>query len=123
MDAKQALFVEFAAVTRAIGNPHRPAILECLAQVERSFEGLAEHTDLTIANTSQHPQNLRRAWLAAALGHLGDLAEAQAVWAGLMAIKPDFRMAPRLARFGYVWPEDPALKLEGLVKSALPTGE
>ena len=57
------------------------------------------------------------------LGHLGDVAEAQAVWAGLMAIKPDFRMAPRRARFGYVWPEDPALKLEGLIKAGLSAAE
>ena len=66
--------------------------------------------------------DLGRAWLAATLGHLGEVPEAQAVWADLMAIKPDFRMAPRLARFLYQRPEDPALVLEGLVKAGLPTG-
>ena len=39
-----------------------------------------------------------------------------------MAIKPDFRMAPHLARFQYLRPEDPALVLGGLVKAGLPTG-
>ncbi len=66
--------------------------------------------------------DIGRAWLAATLGHLGEVGDARAVWADLMAIKPDFRMAPRLARFHYVRPEDPALVLEGLVKAGLPTG-
>ena len=66
--------------------------------------------------------DIGRGWLAASLGHLGEVDEAHSVWADLMAIKPDFRMAPRLARFGYQRPEDPALVLEGLVKAGLPTG-
>lgn len=63
-----------------------------------------------------------RGWLAATLGHLGEVAEAHAVWTDLMAIKPDFRMAPRLARFGYQRAEDPAMVLEGLAKAGLPGG-
>ena len=66
--------------------------------------------------------DIGRGWLAAALGHLGEVDEAQAVWADLIAIRPDFRMASRLARFQYSRPEDPALALEGLVKAGLPTG-
>jgi adenylate cyclase len=66
--------------------------------------------------------DIGRGWLAAALGHLGEVDQAQAVWADLTAIKPDFRMAPRLARFGYQRAEDPALVIEGLVKAGLPTG-
>ncbi len=69
-----------------------------------------------------HDTDIGRAWLAATLGHLGETSEAQAVWADLMALKPDFRMALRLARFHYVRPEDPALVMEGLVKAGLPTG-
>lgn len=69
-----------------------------------------------------HETDIGRGWLAAALGHLGEVAEAQAVWADLMAIKPDFRMAPRLLRFGYQRAEDTALVLDGLVKAGLPTG-
>ena len=66
--------------------------------------------------------DIGRAWLAATLGHLGEIAEAQAVWADLMVLRPDFRMALRLAPFQYTRPEDPALVLEGLVKAGLPTG-
>ncbi|MBL9047273.1 MAG: adenylate/guanylate cyclase domain-containing protein [Tabrizicola sp.] len=67
--------------------------------------------------------DIGRGWLAATLGHLGEIDQAQAVWAELMAIKPDFRMASRLARFGYQRAQDPAFVLEGLVKANLPTGE
>ncbi len=66
--------------------------------------------------------DIGRAWLAAALGHLGEVDDARTVWADLMALKPDFRLAPRLARFHYVRAEDPALVLEGLVKAGLPAG-
>lgn len=66
--------------------------------------------------------DIGRGWLAAALGYLGEVTEARAVWADLMAIKPDFRMAQRLARFVYQRSEDPALVLEGLIKAGLPTG-
>jgi len=66
--------------------------------------------------------DIGRAWLASTLGHLGEIEEARAVWEELMAMKPDFRMAPRLARFRYTRPEDPALVLSGLTKAGLPTG-
>jgi adenylate cyclase len=67
--------------------------------------------------------DIGRGWLAATLGHLGEVDQAQAVWAELMALRPDFRMAPRLERFVYQRAEDLALVLEGLVKAGLPTGE
>lgn len=60
---KQALFAEFAAVARALGHPHRLEILEHLAQGERGVEALSERVALSIANTSQHLQQLRRAGL------------------------------------------------------------
>lgn len=60
---KQALFAEFAAVARALGHPHRLELLEHLAQGERGVEALAERAGLSIANTSQHLQQIRRAGL------------------------------------------------------------
>ncbi len=63
---KQALFAEFASVARALGHPHRLEILEHLAQGERGVEALAERAGLSVANTSQHLQQLRRAGLVAA---------------------------------------------------------
>ena len=62
---KQALFAEFAAVARALGHPHRLEILEHLAQGERAVEMLSDRTDLSVANTSQHLQQLKRAGLVA----------------------------------------------------------
>jgi len=62
---KQALFAEFATVARALGHPHRLDMLEHLAQRERGVEALSERVGLSVANTSQHLQQLRRAGLVA----------------------------------------------------------
>ena len=62
---KQALYGEFALVARALGSQHRLEMLEHLAQRERSVEALAERVGLTVANASQHLQQLRRAGLVA----------------------------------------------------------
>ena len=62
---KQTLFVQFAAVAKAAAHPHRLALLEQLAQGERSVEVLADRAKLSIANASQHLQQMRRAGLLA----------------------------------------------------------
>ncbi|MCO5164222.1 MAG: metalloregulator ArsR/SmtB family transcription factor [Mesorhizobium sp.] len=62
---KQALYSEFATVARALGSQHRLEILEHLAQGERGVEALAERVGLSVANASQHLQQLRRAGLVA----------------------------------------------------------
>lgn len=61
--AKTALLEDYALVARALSAPARLKILEQLAQTERGVEILAEKTDLTVANCSQHLQQLRRAGL------------------------------------------------------------
>ena len=63
---KRDLYVQFAAVAKAIGNEHRLELLELVAQGERSVEALAERSRLSIANASQHLQHLRRAGLVTA---------------------------------------------------------
>jgi ArsR family transcriptional regulator len=63
---KRDLYVQFAAVAKAIGNEHRLELLELVAQGERSVEALAERAGLSIANASQHLQHLRRAGLVTA---------------------------------------------------------
>lgn len=60
---KLALLEEYALVARALSAPARLMLLEQLAQAERGVEALAEKTGLTIANCSQHLQQLRRAAL------------------------------------------------------------
>jgi len=63
---KRALFAQFAAVAKAIAHEHRLELIELVAQGERSVELLAGITGLSIANTSQHLQHLRRAGLVQA---------------------------------------------------------
>jgi rhodanese-related sulfurtransferase/DNA-binding transcriptional ArsR family regulator len=58
---KLRLFEQLAIVARAVGHEHRLEILEQLGQGERSVETLTERTGLSVANTSQHLQQLRRA--------------------------------------------------------------
>jgi rhodanese-related sulfurtransferase/biotin operon repressor len=66
---KRDLYVQFAAVAKAIGNEHRLELLELVAQGERSVEALADRSGLSIANASQHLQHLRRAGLVTARRH------------------------------------------------------
>jgi ArsR family transcriptional regulator len=58
---KQALFAQFAAVAKTLAHAHRLELLEQLAQGERSVETLAQRTGLSVANASQHLQQMRRA--------------------------------------------------------------
>jgi len=60
---KLALFTQFAVVAKSAAHPHRLELLEQLAQGERSVEVLADRTGLSVANTSQHLQLMRRAGL------------------------------------------------------------
>lgn len=60
---KQQLYVQFAAMAKALGHAHRLEILELLAQGERSVESLAERAGLTVGNASQHLRLMRQAGL------------------------------------------------------------
>ncbi len=60
---KHDLFSQFARVGKALGNANRLELLEFLAQGERNVEDLARVSGLSVANTSQHLQQLRQAGL------------------------------------------------------------
>ena len=60
---KHELFGQFARVAKALANGYRLELLEYLAQGERSVDALAKVSGLTVANTSQHLQQLRQAAL------------------------------------------------------------
>jgi rhodanese-related sulfurtransferase/DNA-binding transcriptional ArsR family regulator len=62
---KLALFAQFAAVAKSLGHAHRLELLEQLAQGARTVEVLADRTGLSVANASQHLQQMRRAGLVA----------------------------------------------------------
>ncbi|HJU10050.1 MAG TPA: metalloregulator ArsR/SmtB family transcription factor, partial [Candidatus Binataceae bacterium] len=56
---KRTIFEHLAAVARALGSAPRLELIELLAQTERSVEELATLSGLSVANTSQHLQQLR----------------------------------------------------------------
>lgn len=60
---KRDLFAQFARVGKTLSNGNRLEILEFLAQGERNVDELARITGITVANTSQHLQQLRQAGL------------------------------------------------------------
>jgi len=60
---KRALLVCFAQVAKALAHEHRLELLEHLGQGERSVETLAKRVGLSVANASQHLQQLRRVGL------------------------------------------------------------
>src|SRR5438445_5623087 len=62
-DFKDRLYGQFARIGKALSSPQRLEILELLAQGERTVDALAKELGLSLANTSQHLQALRRAAL------------------------------------------------------------
>lgn len=60
---KSELNEQFARIAKALANAHRLEIVDVLAQGERSVEGLAKETALSVANASQHLQALREVHL------------------------------------------------------------
>ena len=57
---KDQLFEQFARIGKSLSNGRRLEILELLAQGPRTVEELSRETGLSVANTSQHLQVLRR---------------------------------------------------------------
>jgi len=62
---KHRLYEQFAQVAKALSHADKLELLELLAQGERNVEALAKVAGLTVANTSRHLQQLRRAGLIA----------------------------------------------------------
>lgn len=60
---KKDLFAQFAQVGKSLSNGNRLELLEFLAQGERTVDELSKVSGLTVANTSQHLQGLRRSGL------------------------------------------------------------
>lgn len=65
-DFKQQLFSQFARVGKALSHGNRLELLEFIAQGPRSVEALAQLAGLSVANASQHLQQLRQAGLVLA---------------------------------------------------------
>lgn len=65
-DFKNKIYSELASISKAMANPHRLEIIELLAQSPCSVEYIADNTDMSIANASQHLQTLKTARLVKA---------------------------------------------------------
>ena len=57
---KRQIMGGIASVAKALGHAHRLELVEQLAQGAKAVEGLAAATGLSVANASQHLQQLRR---------------------------------------------------------------
>lgn len=63
---KQEIFDQFARIGKAVSNGRRLELLELLAQGKHNVETLADMCSMSVANTSQHLQNLRQSGLVTA---------------------------------------------------------
>ena len=62
-EIKQAIYAEIADMVKSMANPHRLEIIDLLANGEKSVEQIATETRMSVANASQHLQNLKKARL------------------------------------------------------------
>ena len=62
-NAKNALYDGFALVGKAVASGRRAEIIDVLSQAERSVEEIAREIGQSVANTSQHLQQLLRSGL------------------------------------------------------------
>jgi len=62
---RRTVFSHFALIGKAISHGHRLEMIDLMAQAERSVEDMARILRLSVANTSQHLQQLRRVGLVA----------------------------------------------------------
>ncbi len=63
---KDAIYEQFARISKALSSPKRLELLDVLCQGEHTVEVLASDTNLSVANASQHLQILRFARLVEA---------------------------------------------------------
>jgi len=112
--AKDALFAEFAAVGKALGNPTRLELLDLLAQGPRSVDDLASAADVGVSTCSAHLQTLREAGLVEnrrdgkrIYYSLTD-DDVAGLWDHLRRVAQRHRPHTELARRTYLGPEDTA---------------
>lgn len=110
--SKDALYAEFAAVGKVLGNPKRLELLDLLAQGPRSVEDLASAAELGMSTCSAHLQSLREAGLVDTrrdgkrifYSLAGD--DVARLWDHLRRVARRHRPRTEIARRAYVGPED-----------------
>lgn len=112
--AKDALYAEFAAVGKALGNPTRLELLDLLAQGPRSVDELASAAGIAVNTCSAHLQSLRRAGLVETRREGRQIFYSLAgndvagLWDHLRRVAQRHRPHTELARRTYLGPEDTA---------------
>ena len=109
---KEALFAEFAAVGKVLGNPKRLELLDVLSQGARSVEDLAAAASVGMSTCSAHLQTLREAGLVEPRREgkriyyslTGD--DVAGLWEYLRRVAQAHRPHTELARRAYLGPED-----------------
>lgn len=112
--AKEALFAEFAAVGKVLGNPKRLELLDLLAQGPRSVDDLSAAAEVGLSTCSAHLQTLREAGLVETRREgrriyyslAGD--DVAGLWDHLRRVAQRHRPHTELARRTYLGPEDSA---------------
>ena len=110
--AKEALYVEFAAVGKVLGHPKRLELIDLLAQGSRSVEDLATAADLGVSTCSAHLQTLREAGLVDTrrdgkrvyYSLTGD--DVAGLWDYLRRVAQRHRPHTEVARRTYLGPDD-----------------
>jgi rhodanese-related sulfurtransferase/DNA-binding HxlR family transcriptional regulator len=110
--SKEALFAEFAAVGKVLGNPKRLELLDLLSQGPRSVEDLATAAAVGMSTCSAHLQTLREAGLVEPRREgkriyyslTGD--DVAGLWEHLRRVAQAHRPHTELARRAYLGPED-----------------
>jgi rhodanese-related sulfurtransferase/DNA-binding HxlR family transcriptional regulator len=111
---KDALFAEFAAVGKVLGNPKRLELLDLLSQGSRSVESLADAADLGMSTCSAHLQTLREAGLVESRRDGKRIyyslagTDVAGLWDHVRRVAQAHRPHTELARRAYLGPEDTA---------------
>ena len=111
---KHALFAEFAAVGKVLGNPKRLELLDLLSQGPRSVESLADAAALGMSTCSAHLQTLREAGLIESRRDGKRIyyslagTDVAGLWDHLRRVAQNHRPHTELARRAYLGPEDTA---------------
>ncbi len=122
-DSKQALYAEFAAVGKVLGNPTRLELIDLLVQGPRSVEELASTAGLGMSTCSAHLQQLREAGLVETRREgkrvLYSVAGVDVAGLGehLRRVAQQHRPRTELARRAYLGAEDTtAVDTDGLLR-------
>jgi TolB-like protein/Tfp pilus assembly protein PilF len=111
-DIERAMRLDFSFTQASL---HHLGVAHTVAGQYEAAAALFKERILLVPET-----DMSRAYLAAVLGHLGEVEEARKVWRELMAINPSYSFAERIGRMPFQNQADVERIMEGLKKAGLP---